>query len=391
MKKTQKPTNRPEQAVQPDRLRTAQVNRVNAGKPYHSVGTRRKPGLWIALILLLIVIFLLLRPLLSGKPSGTVTPSTDSTTTQTTQQSPGTSDTTTNPTTVTTVTPAPTRALLSAAQRAQSLEAAASEVSSLLAEYNSGRFAVYYQNLIGGETWRYHDTDPFVAASSIKLGINTRLYTFVEEGEISLDEMLAYDSRPYPEGDYESGTGNIQSLPNGSQLTVRETSRRSIRISDNCGTNMIIRRLGGIDAINPWLSEISGAVNYRQSVSYTDYTGQTKNGRHRTCALDLALHAVELYHRWTQNPQIYQPLIDDLCQTTFDFGLDKGIPEEIAVAHKIGTNGIYATENAVGIVLCEEPFVLCVMTEMASAQEARKIQADIAAIFYRHSGNWPWA
>lgn len=270
------------------------------------------------------------------------------------------------------------------AQRQARFAAATAQIEQLLQSEN-GRFAVHYHNLTTDEIWAFQDDQPFVAASSIKLGINLILYQEVAAGQISLEEILTYDSRPYPTGDYEAGTGTIQNMAHGSQLTVRETAGLSIRISDNCGINMLIRRLGGIDLINQQLNEISSIVDYRQPVTYTNYAGQSSSGRHRTSARDLAGHALDLYHRWQQNPEIYQPLIDDLCHTEFDFGIQKGIPETVDVAHKIGTNGAYSTENDVGIVFADEPFVLCVMTEMASAAEARSIQAEIASWFFEFS------
>ncbi len=280
-------------------------------------------------------------------------------------------------------TAAPTTiATLSAADRQARLADAGAQVTALLSAQSSGRFAVYYQNLVSGDVWQINADQPFVAASSIKLGINTLLYTKLASGEISPTEMLAYDNRNYPTGDYESGTGSIQSQPNGTQYSVRDTSGLSIRISDNCGTNMVIRRLGGIDTVNVYLNSISAVVDYRKSVSYTNYAGSSQSGRHRTSATDLGLHAVNLYTLWQADPQAYQPLIDDLCATEFDFGIQKGIPADILVAHKIGTNGTYSAENDVGIVFGEEPFVLCVMTEMGSAYSAHQLQADIAEIFY---------
>lgn len=282
-----------------------------------------------------------------------------------------------------------TKKSLTTKDRSQALQAAGEEVIRLL-ENQEGRFGVFYMNLSGGEVWAYHDEDPFVAASSIKLGINTYLYSCVASGKAHLDDILTYDRRPYPTGDFEAGTGTVQNLPDKSQMTVREASRLSICISDNCATNMIIRYLDGIDVINEWLSEISGIVNYRTVVTYTDYAGQIQKGRHRSCARDLGLHAAELYRLWLENQDVYTPLIEDLCHTEFDFGIQKGIPEQIQVAHKIGTNGIYCAENDVGIVFCEEPFVLCVMTEMRSAEKAHNIEAEIAEIFYRRTGLWPW-
>jgi beta-lactamase class A len=284
-------------------------------------------------------------------------------------------------TTLSLPTPAPT---MSAAERQRRLAEAGDAVTALLQSNPSGRFGVYFENLTGGETWTYQEEQPFVAASSIKLALNTLFYIRIAQGQIRAEEILVYDSRPYPTGDYESGTGILQGMPNGTRLTAAETSSLSIRISDNCATNMVIRRLGGIDAINPWLNEISGQVDYRLSVTYKNYAGQTQSGRHRTCARDLGLHAVNLYRLWLADPPAFEPLLENLSQTEFDFGIQKGVPADVRVAHKIGTNGAYAAENDTGIIFADEPFALCVMTELASATKARQIQADIARIFYEH-------
>jgi beta-lactamase class A len=269
------------------------------------------------------------------------------------------------------------------AARALAFANAKTAVAALTVKYK-GRYAIYYQNLTVNEQYAINADRPFVAASSIKLGINTFLYTQIAAGKINPTEVLIYDSRAYPTGDYEAGTGTIQGQPNGTRYSVRDTSGLSIRISDNCATNMVIRRLGGIDQINPFLNSISAVVDYRKSVTYTNYVGTTSSGRHRTSATDLALHAVKLFQLYQNNQAIYQPLIDDLCKTEFDFGIQKGIPTTVRVAHKIGTNGTYNTENDVGIVFADEPFVLCVMTESGNATTAHQFQADIAKIFYQY-------
>ena len=290
---------------------------------------------------------------------------------------------TTTATSVPTTAAATSAATVGAAERASRLTTAGNEALAVL-KGKTGRFAIFYQNLQNGEKWQSNADQPFVAASSIKLGINTYLYTKMASGEIKADEILTYDNRPYPTGDYEAGTGTIQNQPNGTRMTVRQTSGLSIRISDNCGTNMVIRRLGGIDAVNVFLSGVSAVVDYRKTVSYKNYAGTAVSGRHRSCAMDLGLHAVKLYQLWQANPAVYQPLVDDLCQTEFDFGVQKGVPAGIKVAHKIGTNGTYNAENDVAIIWANEPYVLCIMTEMGSAAAAHQIQADLSGIFYNY-------
>lgn len=366
-------------------------------------GRRRKGGplVPIALILVILIgIYLVLRavvPSIFGPKSSTTTQSSPASTSGSSSTTPAATVTATAGTSATTgsvqttipggttaaSTTVATSTTVSPAARAQAFSKAKSDLEALAAKFK-GRSAIYYRNLTNGETYAYKADQPFVAASSIKLGINTDLYTQIAAGKISPTEMLSYDSRAYPTGDYEAGTGTIQYQPNGTRYSVRDTSGLSIRISDNCATNMVIRRLGGIDTVNVFLKSISSIVDYRKTVSYTNYAGTSVSGRHRTCATDLGLHAVKLYQLFSENPKNYQPLIDDLCKTEFDFGIQKGIPAGIKVAHKIGTNGTYNTENDVGIVLADEPFVLCVMTESGNAATAHQFQADVARILYQY-------
>ncbi len=249
--------------------------------------------------------------------------------------------------------------------------------------YNfDGRIGIYYLNLSNGETFGFGETNPFVAASSIKMGIVTQLYKSVAEGKLDLTQMLTYDNRPYPTGDLEYGTGIIVNEENGAKFSVRRTAQLAITISDNCATNMIIRALGGIDTVIPSLNEISSAVPYRTSVSYTNYKGVLVSGRHRTSAKDLALYAKYLYERWKADPDSYAPLMEDLENTVFTFGVQSKLPTGVQVAHKIGTNYDYRTENDVGIIFAREPYILCVTTECESQPDGRAAAADVSLMFY---------
>ena len=338
---------------------------------------RKMVGVFAALLLTGLLAWQAWPLVFTAAPTETTIPVTEATTIQTV--APTTTIETTIPTT--TETTIPTEATLSPAERQARLEEAGNEVKALLAS-KDGRFGIYYQNLVTGETWEYNSEAIMFAASTIKLVINTYLYTKIASGEIDMDDTLKYDNREYPTGDYAPGTGSIQYEDNGTAFTVRQTTRLSIRISDNVATNMIIRKLGGIDNINPYINSISGVVDYRVRYNYTDYAGVDQYGRSRTCAVDLGKQAANLYRLWQAKPDIYQTLIDDLSNTGFEWGIQNGIPDEIQVAHKIGTYSKYSAENDFGIVFTEEPFVLCVLTEMKSAEAGHEVMADVASIFY---------
>ena len=257
------------------------------------------------------------------------------------------------------------------ADRTAALTALQVAVSDYLAG-QSGRYSVYYVNLKNGETLGYKETDPMVAASSIKIAYNTYLYQKAASGEASMDEWMTYNAKPYPDGDLETGTGTIQSSADGTKYQLKTLSNLSITISDNCATNMILRYLGGIDAVNDsYLVPISAIVNYRQPVSYTDYSGASQSGRQRTSAEDLALYAKNLYDLYKAAPDIYQQLVTDLETTEYNWGIPAGVPSQYKVAHKVGFNPSYGSNNDVGIVFGAEDYVLCVMTESANGSAAQ--------------------
>ena len=270
-----------------------------------------------------------------------------------------------------------------AAARAEAFSLLKTRVNTFSDQFK-GRIGVYYINLSNGEVFGYGEKNPFVAASSIKMGIVTQLYKSIVEGKFELTQMLTYDNRPYPTGDLEYGTGIILEKPNGTQFSIRRTAQLAITISDNCATNMIIRTLGGIDTVIPALNAISAEVPYRTSVSYNNYKGTLVSGRHRTSAKDLALYARYFYEQWLLDKDGYAPLMEDLQNTVFTFGVQSKLPTTVKVAHKIGTNYDYRTENDVGIVFAQEPYVICVTTESESQADGRTAVADVSLMFYEY-------
>ncbi len=279
----------------------------------------------------------------------------------------------------------PTRVqTVDAATRTANLEALKGKITDYLGQ-QSGRYSMYYINMNNGESIGVNENAPIVAASSIKIAYNTYLYEKVESGELSMDEKMKYNAAPYPDGDLETGTGTIQNSADGTEFSLQEVSHLSITISDNCGTNMVLRRLGGVDAVNNnYLKSISSIVDYLEKVQYTDYTGKVSEGRRRTSSIDLAKYAEHTYQDWTRNQELYQPLIDDLCNTEYNWGVPQGVPASVKVAHKVGFNPDYDTNNDIAIVFGTEDYVLCVMTESGDEQKAHNIIGEVSRMVYEY-------
>lgn len=223
-----------------------------------------------------------------------------------------------------------------------------------------GRYGLYYINLVTGEEFGINDKERYIAASTTKLPMNLLLYRKVASGEVDLNDKLVY-----LEEDFEPGTGIIQKSSYGTEYTVRETARLSIVYSDNCGINMIIRLLG-IENIRKYMQDIGGTIYYGRD--------------HRTCPYDLAVYARELYRFYQEEPEIAGLLIEDLQNTMWNDRINKLLPEDVKVSHKIGNyDGVY---NDVGIVFAEEPYALAIMSENINQSVASDVIAQMSKRIY---------
>jgi beta-lactamase class A len=116
------------------------------------------------------------------------------------------------------------------------------ELAGSVSDLTAGVFLV---DLDTGNYLDVNGTTPFSAASMIKVPVLIAFFQEVDAGRISLDEVLTMT-----EADRAGGSGDMQFDAEGSQYTALETATKMIIISDNTATNMLIRRMGGIDAVN---------------------------------------------------------------------------------------------------------------------------------------------
>lgn len=102
--------------------------------------------------------------------------------------------------------------------------------------------------LVDLDTGGYVDVNSstsFPAASTIKVPILVAFFQDVDAGKVRLDEMLTMQQDTVA-----GGSGQLQYKPLGTQYNALEVATKMITISDNTATNMLIARLGGMDALN---------------------------------------------------------------------------------------------------------------------------------------------
>jgi len=107
-----------------------------------------------------------------------------------------------------------------------------------LARAHRGQIAYTVHNLDTGERFELRGDEPFPTASLIKVPILVTLYDLVEKGSISLDDpirVLKIDKVP--------GSGMLQHLHDGIEITVRDAAWLMGTISDNTATNLLLDKV----------------------------------------------------------------------------------------------------------------------------------------------------
>lgn len=126
------------------------------------------------------------------------------------------------------------------------------------------RTGVHVKNLGTGEEAGVRADQPFNSFSVIKLAILVRAYQLADAGTLNLDQRVEVAA-----ADLRDGSGMLYDFDPGLRVTQRDLLTQMIVTSDNTATDMMLARVGGLDALNAWLKE-SDFTNTRMVQSMLD-------------------------------------------------------------------------------------------------------------------------
>jgi beta-lactamase class A len=208
-------------------------------------------------------------------------------------------------------------------------------------------------------TWDYNGSEVFTAASTYKLAALMLEAQNIASGATDPNGVVCYE-----DADYESGW--FDDYADGMCYTRSELARRAGLYSDNTAGHMLVRDVGGSDALNAWATS-AGA---KDSVFFTDNT---------TSAADLAaLWAAEAKGMLGGVPaQAW--LYPMLTGTRTESGIPAGVRGKSAVVHKTGT--IDQVENDAALVTSgpNGAYILVVMTDGLGGDAGWQLIASVAS------------
>ncbi|MHC0064131.1 serine hydrolase [Nostoc sp. UIC 10890] len=236
--------------------------------------------------------------------------------------------------------------------------------------------------LLDLDTGNYVDVNgstSFPAASTIKVPILIAFFQDVDAGKIRLDEMLTMQQDMVA-----GGSGNLQYKPAGTQYTALEVATKMITISDNTATNMLIARLGGIDALNQrfrsWGLTATIIRNQLPDLQGTNTTTPKELGN---------LMAIVSQGNLVSMPS-RDLMLDILRRTQRDSLLPSGLGAGARVYHKTGDIGTMLADAGLIGVPTGKRYVAAVMVQRPNNDpRAEKLISSISRVAYQEFSQIP--
>lgn len=230
--------------------------------------------------------------------------------------------------------------------------------------------------LVDLDTGAYVDVNSaasFPAASTIKVPILVAFFQDLDAGKIRLDEMLTMQ-QPMIAG----GSGNMQYKPAGTQFTALEVVTKMITISDNTATNMLIARLGGMEALNQrfrtWGLTTTAIRNQLPDLQ----------GTNTTSPKELATLMAMVNQGNLVNMRSRDRLLDIMRQTQRDNLLPSGLGAGASIAHKTGDIGTMLADAGLVDIPTGKRYIAAVMVQRPNNDpRAEKLISAISRAAYQ--------
>jgi beta-lactamase class A len=250
-----------------------------------------------------------------------------------------------------------------------------------------GVVGVSVRNLVTDESLSIRGGETFPTASLIKVAVLVALLDEVEKGRIALDDPLTMIER-----DQVGGSGVLQHLHGGLQLTVEDAARLMIVISDNTATNLLLDKVpmrtvwAKMDSLGLPHTRIHSKTFLRSTSVAMD--SSVKYGLGVTTP-DETVRLFALLHQG----RAVSPRMDSLALAILRDNEDwnklvRWLPDGATAAHKSGD--VDQSRNDCGILYGPDaPVAVCVMTRenrdtsYATDNPANLLIARIGAEVYR--------
>jgi beta-lactamase class A len=254
------------------------------------------------------------------------------------------------------------------------MTALATQIKTLATATTELTAGVYLIDLDNGDYLDINGTTVFSAASMIKVPVLVAFLQDVDAGKIRLDESLTMEA-----ADVAEGSGDMQYQEVGTQYSALETATKMIVISDNTATNMLIRRMGGIEVLNQRFQQ--------WGLTQTSFRNLLPDleGTNLTTPKELADLLVMVTQGDLLSLRSRDRLLDIMRQTVTDTLLPSGLSEEAVIAHKTGDIGSMVGDTGIVDAPNGKRYVITAMVKRPHNDDrAQALIREVSRLTYQH-------
>jgi beta-lactamase class A len=239
-----------------------------------------------------------------------------------------------------------------------------------------GEIGFVIKDLPSGRVLVHNPDRAFPSASMVKIPIMAACYKAVEEGRVSLEDVLKLERK-----DKVRGSGLLRATPSGTEVTVEKLIDLMISDSDNTAANMLIDLLG-FDYLGQAFKDF-GLDRTNLARKMMDFRSRANGVENYTTPREMAAILEAMYHRTCVSPSASEKCLDCLKRQRVNDRIPRYLPRSVTVAHKTGLENKVCHDA--GILFTNKGDVLVsVLTEgNTGAIIAKRMIARLAAFVYR--------
>ncbi|HEY9699358.1 MAG TPA: serine hydrolase [Trichocoleus sp.] len=254
----------------------------------------------------------------------------------------------------------------------QEMTALSSKILPLTKDLKDLTPGVFLTDLDSGDYFSLNGASTFSAASTIKVPILVAFFQDIDAGKIRLDEELTMQEK-----DVATGSGDMQYAEVGSKYSALEVATNMIVISDNTATNMLIRRLGGIEAVNQRFKQWGLQQTLIQNV-LPDLEGTNTTSPKELSALMAVLSQGELLSMKSRDRAL-----EIMRQTVTDTLLPTSLRPGATISHKTGDIGSLVGDTGLIDMPSGRRYAITAMVKRPHNDDrAQELIRQIAAVVY---------
>ncbi len=245
---------------------------------------------------------------------------------------------------------------------AKDAKATLADVLKPVIERHHGDVAVAIKNLRTGESFVYHGDRPMPTASLIKLPVMIATYQAIQDGKVSLDDMIELKGE-----DIVAGSGLLSThFSPGLKLSLRDAIRLMISVSDNTATNLVIGKIG-LPTTNRCMAALGCKETQLNSKVFRRDTSLSPErsrlyGLGSTTANEMLGLVERLYEHELVSKKASDQMIEHLYACEDKIKVPRLLPAGTRVAHKTGS--VSQSRTDAGFIASPAgPIAFCILTD----------------------------